>query len=459
MLARMTQTADVVVVGAGVAGLVAARDIAAAGLEVLVAEARDRVGGRTLNADLPGADGEIVEVGGQWVGPGQDRVLALVTALGLATFPTYDTGDKIAELRGTTTRYGGRIPRLNPAVLADIGQGQLRLDRAARQVPLDAPWQAPGAARLDGQTFATWLRRRVATPSGLAFFRLVTEAVWCAEPEEMSALWAHFYIHSGGGVDSLINTSGGAQQDRIVGGSQRIALALAAGLGDRVLTGTPVTEVAWDDAGVEVRAGAGPIRARRAVLAVPPPLAARIRFVPGLPAERDHLTQRMPMGWTIKVNVVYDEPFWRADGLSGQANSDVRPLGTVFDNSPPAGRPGVLVGFLEARHAHAAARLRERERRDLVLDDLAGYFGPRARAATGYVERDWAAEEYSRGCYGAFATPGTLTRYGRALRAPAGPVHWAGTETATRWAGYMDGAAESGERAAREVIAALAPAG
>ena len=447
---------DVVVVGAGLAGLVTARDVAAAGHDVLVVEARDRVGGRLLNAPLPGADGEIVEVGGQWVGPGQDRIAGLITELGLATFPTYDTGDKLAELRGARTRYGGRVPRLNPAVIADIGQSQLRLDRAARRVPLDAPWSAPGAARLDGQTFATWLSRRAATASGRAFTRLVTEAVWAAEPEDMSALWALFYIHSGGGVDSLINTSGGAQQDRIVGGSQRIALELAAALGDRVLTGAPVTDIAWDEAGVLVRAGQTQVRARRAVLAVPPLLAARVRFDPCLPAERDQLTQRMPMGWTIKVNVVYDEPFWRVDGLSGQANSDVRPFGTVFDNTPPAGRPGVLVGFLEGAHAHAAAGLGEKERRDLVVADLVAYFGSKAASPAGYLELDWAAEEYSRGCYGAFATPGTLTRYGRALRPPVGPLHWAGTETAMRWAGYMDGAAESGQRAAREVITALA---
>jgi monoamine oxidase len=452
----MPDSVDVVVVGAGLAGLVTARDVAAAGFDVLVLEARDRVGGRLLNAPLPGAHGEIVEAGGQWVGPGQDRIAGLIAELGLATFPTYDTGDKLVELRGARTRYGGRIPRLNPAVIADIGQSQLRLDRAARRVPLDAPWSAPGAARLDGQTFATWLNRRAGTASGRAFGRLVTEAVWAAEPEDMSALWALFYIHSGGGVDSLINTGGGAQQDRIVGGSQRIALELAAALGDRVVTGAPVTEIAWGAAGVLVRAGHTQAQARRAVLAVPPPLAARVRFGPCLPAERDQLTQRMPMGWTIKVNVVYDEPFWRADGLSGQANSDVRPLGTVFDNSPPAGRPGVLVGFLEAGHAQAAARLGEKERRDLVVADLAAYFGPKAANATGYLELDWAAEEYSRGCYGAFATPGTLTRYGRSLRPPVGPVHWAGTETAMRWAGYMDGAAESGQRAAREVIAALA---
>jgi monoamine oxidase len=184
---------------------------------------------------------------------------------------------------------------------------------------------------------------------------------------------------------------------------------------------------------------------------------ARIRFHPGLPADRDQLVQRMPMGRVIKVNVVYPEPFWRAAGLSGQANSDRRPLGTVFDNTPPRGTPGVLVGFLEGRHADAAGRLDPAERHRAVLEDLAGYFGPAARRSVAVVERDWAAEEYTRGCYGAFTAPLTLTRFGPALRAPIGPLHWAGTETATRWTGYIDGAVESGQRAAREVAAALHP--
>jgi len=189
------------------------------------------------------------------------------------------------------------------------------------------------------------------------------------------------------------------------------------------------------------------------VVALPPPLASRIRYSPGLPSDRDQLVQRMPMGRVIKVNVVYDEPFWRADGWSGQANSDTRPLGTVFDNTPYSGGPGILVGFLEGRHADAASRLHPADRRAHIVDDLAGYFGPQARSPVNVVELDWAAEEFSRGCYGAFATPGTLTRFGPHLRRPIGPLRWAGTETATRWAGYMDGAVESGQRAAQEIAA------
>ncbi|WP_407645467.1 flavin monoamine oxidase family protein [Amycolatopsis alkalitolerans] len=436
---------DVMVIGAGFAGLSAARALVDAGKDVAVVEARDRVGGRTLNVEVPGG---IVEAGGQWVGPGQDRVLGLIAELGLSTYPTHDSGLHLAELGGRTTRYSGRIPKLNPVVLADIAQAQLRLDRAARRVPLEAPWAAPGAATLDAQTFATWLGRHVRTRSGRAFFQLVTEAVWCADPAELSALWAQFYIHSGGGLDSLINTTGGAQQDRVVGGTQGAAQALAAGLGDRVRLGTPVTELEW----TAERVRAGDLEARRAIIALPPPAVARIGFSPALPADRAQLLQRMPMGWTIKVNVGYDEPFWRTEGMSGQANSDRRALGTVFDGGPPDGAPAVLVGFLEARHAQAAARMAPKERRDLVLADLTAYFGPRAAEPAFYFEQNWAEEEYTRGCYGAFATPATLTRFGPALRAPVGPLHWAGTETATRWAGYIDGAIESGRRAAEEVL-------
>jgi len=450
------KSVDVVVVGAGVAGLVAATELRNSGYHVAVLEARDRVGGRTLNREIPNSGGQVIEMGGQWIGPTQHRALKLVEELGLRLYPTYDDGKHTVDFRGRLRRYTGRIPWLGGRTLIDIGLAQLKLDSVARKVVTAAPWDTRNAAAFDGQTFADWIVRHVKTDGGEKFFRIVTEAVFSAEPEDMSALWAMFYLGSAGGLDPLINTRNGAQQDRVVGGTQLISIRLADRLGDSVELNAPVAAIDWSgDRVVVTTRYRRTVTARRVILAVPPPLAAKIAMTPELPAARRALVDGMPMGSVIKINVVYDSPFWRESGLSGQANSDVRALNTVYDNTPHSGSPAVLLGFLEGRHAKATAHLDPGERRKLVLDDLAAYFGPRAYDAVDYLEQDWCAEEFSGGCYGAFAQPGTLTRFGPALREPIGPIHFAGTETATRWAGYIDGAAESGERAAAEVRASI----
>jgi monoamine oxidase len=451
---HVAREADVVVVGAGLAGLAAARAVRAAGASAVVLEARDRVGGRTLNHDI--GEGKVVEVGGQWVGPTQDRLYGLARELGVETFPTYGEGEHLIEWRGRRVRYTGVIPRINPAVLADVGQAQFRLDRMARQVPLEEPWRAPKAADWDSQTFATWLRRNVASPAARTIFEIGTEAVWAQEPGDLSLLHVLFYTHSAGGFDALIGTEGGAQQDRFVGGSQLLSLRAAEALGDDVVLGAPVrTIVHGGDGGVRVGADGADAAGRRAIVAIPPTLAARIAYDPPLPGHRDQLTQRMAQGTVAKCMAIYDEPFWRADGLTGQATSDAGPVRVTFDNSPPDGRPGVMLGFLEGRHARRAGRMAAHDRRRMVVDCFARLFGPRAATPDGYVERLWAEEEWTRGCYGAAMPTGAWTEFGDAVRAPIGRLHWAGAETATVWSGYMDGAVRSGERAAAEALAAL----
>jgi monoamine oxidase len=190
-------------------------------------------------------------------------------------------------------------------------------------------------------------------------------------------------------------------------------------------------------------------------VAIPPTLAGRIVYEPALPALRDQLTQRMPMGTVAKCMAIYDRPFWREDGLSGQATSDRGPTRAIFDNSPPDGSPGVLLGFLEGDFARELGRAPPEDRRRAVLGTFERLFGPGAASPEGWVERLWAEEEWTRGCYGCYMPTGGWTAYGRALRKPIGTLHWAGAETGTVWNGYMDGAVQSGERAAREVLVAL----
>jgi monoamine oxidase len=470
--------ADVAIVGAGLAGLVAARRLVAAGKRPLVVEARDRVGGRLLNEEI--GDGKVVEVGGQWIGPTQERLAALAAELGVGTFPTHDEGRHLIEMNGKVASFTGALTdariglvvelsrAISPLALADFEQARGRLDRMAREVPLEEPWMAPRAAEWDGQTFATWVGRNTRSEGARRLFELATEAVWAAEPGDVSLLHVLFYTHSGGGFNTLVGTGGGAQQDRFHGGSQRIALLMADELGaERLRLEAPVRLIEHGEDGVTVHATdlCHPegykshrrlvVSARRAIVAIPPTLAGRVAYDPPLPARRDQLTQRMPQGTVIKTMAIYERPFWREEGFSGQATSDTGPARVVFDNSPPDGTPGVLLGFLEGRLARQWGARDADQRREAVLAGHARLFGARAARPERFIERVWAEEEWTRGCYGCLMTTGGWTEYGRALRAPIGAIHWAGAETATVWNGYMDGAVQSGERAAAEALAAL----
>ena len=447
---------EVIVVGAGLAGLAAARAVAAAGRSVRVLEARSRVGGRTELGHL--ADGQTIDLGGQWVGPGHDRMYALVEELGLSTFPTYNEGDTVFSLGGRTGRLAptkGAVPRLNPFALADLAQGTARFGRLARSVDLDAPWRTRRADDLDGQTFRTWVRRNLRTPQGRAYFELYCQAVLAAELADVSLLHALFYTRSGTDMDTLAAVDRGAQQDRILGGSALVSERMAESLGAAVTLDAPVRRVAQDDAGVTVTTRDGrDFTARRVIVTLPPALAGRLEYAPLLPPWRDQLTQKTPAGSVLKLYAVYDEPFWRADGLNGQAASDEGPVKVTFDNTPPGYDGAIMMGFIEGNHARSWSRRTPEERRAAFVDCLVRYFGPRAASPREYAERDWTAEEFSRGCYGAHFAPGVWTGFGPALREPVGRLHWAGTECAPVWNGYMEGAVRSGEATAAEVLLA-----
>ncbi|WP_052666099.1 flavin monoamine oxidase family protein [Nitriliruptor alkaliphilus] len=444
---------DVVIVGAGVAGLVCAQRLAEAGVGVQVLEARDRVGGRTEHGRLP--DGQAIELGGQWIGPGQTRMYALLDELGLTTFPTYDHGEHVLDLGQDRRTYSGDTPPLGGFALADLASSVSRLHRQAQRIDPAAPWTTKHAQHLDARTFETWIARHP-TRGARTFWRLLTRAIFATEPANLSLLHVLTYVRQAGSVETLIDTTGGAQQDRVVGGTARIAERLAEGLDPAVRLGAPVRAIHTGDRGVDVELADGDrVRGRRVVVALPPTLAGRIAYHPALPADRDLLTQRVPMGAVIKLHLVYDRPWWREDGLSGQALSDGPVTQVVFDNSPPDGSCGVLLAFIEGADAlHWGPRPAE-ERHAAVAARLAEMIGPAAAHPVAVVERDWTTEPYSRGCYGGHLPPGVWTQLGPALRRPVGRLHWAGTEHATAWTGYLEGAVRSGEETAADVLDAL----
>lgn len=442
--------ADVIVVGAGISGLTAARRLALAGKRVIVLEANARVGGRTLNHQFN--SGDVVEVGGQWVGPTQERILSLLAELGLETFPQWNQGSNLTSFGGVLKPYRGTIPKFSPHVLLDVFQAQLRLDRLAKQIPLDDPAQHSRAHIWDRMTFAEWIDRTLKTKHGRSVFELMCGAVFAASTHDLSFLHVLFYIKSGTDFDTLLGVDNGAQQDRIIGGSQRICLQLAEQLGEAVKLTQVVRRVSHSEQSVEVITDFANYRAARVIFAVPPTLLLRINIEPLLPGWRDQLLQRQPAGTAIKCMALYRSAFWREQGFSGQVTSEVGPVRVTFDNSLPGSSNGILMGFIEGDEARYWSAQSDQPRQAAVLESFARYFGEQAMRPIEYVDKCWADDAYTRGCYAALFSPGVWTSGAARLRQPWGRLHFAGTETATRWMGYFDGAVQAGERAAKEVL-------
>jgi monoamine oxidase len=455
--------ADVIVVGAGLAGLSAARAIASAGRSVIVLEARERVGGRTWNRPVTG--GSYIDAGAEFIGPTQDRIKALAQAVGVETFPTYNTGANVYWKDGTRLTYPASGPTgiapPDPTYLPDIVQIVQRLNTMAQQVDVNAPWNAAEAVEWDSQTFYTWLKANEINPDFMRLAATATDAIFGQEPRDLSLLYVLFYLAASGDethpgtFERNFQTAEGAQEERFVGGSQLISLRVAAELGSNVVLNAHVRQISQDAKGVKVQLDKGRLSAKQVIVAVPPALTARIDYEPLLPVLRDQLTQRAPMGSYAKVDAVYDRPFWREEGLTGQTVSLDGPVRVTFDSTPDEGSPGVLLGFIGGTDARTWYGLSADQRRQAVLDNLADYFGEKARNPLQYVENAWAEERFSRGDPVAGLGPGTLLDFGTALREPVGRIHWAGTETSDYWVGYMDGAVRSGERTAAEVLAEL----
>ena len=442
---------DVCVVGAGFAGLTAALRLKRAGQSVAVLEARDRVGGRTFTEVR--ADGAWIDRGGAWIGPGQDRIYALLDEFGGRSYKQYADGEAIMAVDGKQFRYRGVVPRtLNPFATVNLGTAMLELAKMCKTIPLDAPWEAKKADKWDTITVALWLDHHVRSLAARDLLETAIGGTYTSDTSEVSLLFALHQMASGGGPEFVFGIEGGSQDSRIVGGMAAVYGPMAAEIGESLHLLQPVRRIAQDEEGVTVRADDMTVRARRAVVAVPIAIASQIIYEPMLPIDRSFLHQRMPSGAVCKINVVYDEPFWRADGLSGQSAAPDTPASVTIDACTDTASPGILCVIVEGPTARDLCARDAAVRRGLVLSELATRFGPKARKPVDYIEQDWTTERYSGGGMISHAPPGVLTEFGPALRAPCGRIHWAGTESSAVMCGWVDGAVRSGERAAGEVM-------
>ena len=442
----MPGSTDVIVVGAGFAGLAAARELVRLGHDVVILEGRDRVGGRSSTTTIAGVP---VDLGGTFVGPTQDAVVGLAAELGCKTVPTHNHGKNLIRWRGKVRSYRSTIPKLSIIDLLDVSRIQWRFERVSRRVPVDEPWTSPIAEILDSKTLDQWLRHVHASAGTRDLMAIMSRVTWGCEPDAVSMMHAVRYVKAAGGLARMLDVKGGAQQDRFPGGTQQIALRMAEELGTRVVLNAVVRSIdRHTDGGFTVTCDRVTVDAKAVIVAIPPEHRGAIAFVPDLPPEYGKLAQHWPQGNLSKAYAAYETPFWRTEGLSGEALSDEGPVFITFDVSPGDDGPGILLGFTDSRSFDP---LPPEERRERALAGFAALFGDAALNPIDYIDHCWGTEHFAPGGPTAAVPPGSWTTYGPWLRKAVDGIHWAGTETADKWTGFLDGAVRSGRRAAEEV--------
>lgn len=443
---------DVVVVGAGLAGLSAAEQLVNMGRSVLILEGRDRVGGRTLSGEVAGVK---VDLGGTWVSPRHTAILDLARRLGCTTTSQFNQGRNVLWMNGRRRTYKSTIPKVSPAALVDIARIQMALNKLLATIRVDAVWDSPNAGQLDAISFGEWLDQKHALSSTRALMTVISKVQWGCTPGDVSLLHALRYMRAAGGIDHMLDVDGGQQQDRITETTQEISERLAKQVGDRVIVDTPVRRITQDQNAVTVYTDSREIKAKYVISTAAPSHRADIEFQPALPAKAEGLTKTWRMGALSKAFVAYRRPFWRDNGFSGEAVTDTGTVFITFDVSPDINGPGILMAFCDARVFDGFS---SEQRRDRVIHQLADLYGAEAKSPIDYVDHCWGTEPFAPGGPNPAVPPYATTSYSSALTEPHGRIHWAGTETAGEWAGTMNGAVLTGQRAADRVATLLSSA-
>ncbi|XP_059163985.1 amine oxidase [flavin-containing] B-like [Physella acuta] len=450
-------SADVIIIGSGISGLTAARELQQHNVDVLLLEARDRVGGRMYT--IQNQKAKYVDLGAAYIGATQRRVWKLIKEFGLQTFPTNEKEDLLYYEKGVRKRFKTIFPPIGGLLSWLDMNNILRLfDQMGAEVPLNAPWKAPKAKEWDSMTVQQFIDKHAWTSAGRYLISDSIRLNNTVGPHEVSLLYILWHYRTVGGIHLINATEGGAQEQKLIGGSQQICHKLADIVGhENILLESPVVDIDQTQADVVVVTvlGGAKFKCKHVIVTTPLSIQAKISYNPPLPPDRNQLIQRVPMGSVMKAFLYYDTPFWKENGLCGSANvnDDDCIVTYTMDNSAPDGSVPALVAFIVAEKARQAGMMTKEQRRKQVIQDLAQVFrDKKALNPTHYEEMDWSTEQYSGGCYFLALPTGVLTSFGEVLRRPVDRVFFGGTETATEWAGYMEGAIQAGERAARQIL-------